>query len=398
MASLFDFSQSILSFIKEKNFADALKYFKENKSEFTPEQISSNKYIVYEILTALIETNHLEAIFSFIGKYNIILDSKSFSYLLKKVKDKAPVNWLIINRFCDLISVDQLDMECRVVEIERKGVKKMIELASAKENWYAFKTKALFETHNYKECFDLSKKALESFQKFHYLNEVWFARRIALSKKSLGDLDEALNELILVLKRKKEWFIQNEIAEIYKEKGEIDKAFKYAIDAINNSGDIEYKVGLLMLIGDLLKDKNEQELAFKHYSLSKLMRDKEGWNIPLSVTEVLRKFSFQQIQIERLPDLKQELKKYWNSFNSQQSTEKQNPSRKQMGRISKILHNDEKGSDGFIKYGSNKSIYFRVNSTDKIVKNLNVGLVVCFKIFSATENKKERAIQLEINK
>ena len=275
MASLFDFSQAISKLNKEKKFADALKYFKDGKNEFTPEQIGLNKYIVYEMISALIETNHYDVIFTFIEQHNVVLDPKNFSYLLKKFKDKPSVNWTVVNKFCDLVSVDSLDTECRTIEVERKGEKKPMELASSKEDWYAVKTKALFETQHYQECFELSKKALESFEKFHYSNEVWFARRIALSKKHLGNSADALNELLLILKRKKEWFIQNEVAQIYKEYGDYEKAFKYAISAINNFGDLEYKVGLLVLIAELLALKEEKELSFKHFSLSKLLRLQE---------------------------------------------------------------------------------------------------------------------------
>ena len=47
MASLYDFSQAISKLNKEKKFAEALKYFKDGKDEFMPEQIGLNKYIVY---------------------------------------------------------------------------------------------------------------------------------------------------------------------------------------------------------------------------------------------------------------------------------------------------------------------------------------------------------------
>ena len=55
----------------------------------------------------------------------------------------------------------------------------------------------------------------------------------------------------------------------------------------------------------------------------------------------------------------------------------------------------EKGADGFIKFDENKSIYFRVNTTEEIKNKLNVGLEVEFKIIPATNGKKEKAIQLK---
>lgn len=397
MGSLFDFSQSISKLNKEKKFSESLRYFKEFKKEFTPAQIGLNKFIVYEVILALIETNQIDLVFKFIEQYNIVLDTKNFSYLLKKIKDKPTVNWTFINKFCDLVTVELLDTECRTIEVVRKGERKPMELASNKEDWFALKTKALFESERYQECFELSKIALESFEKFHYSNEVWFARRIALSKKHLGNPDEALNELLLILRRKKEWFIQNEVAQLYKEKGEYENAFKFAISAINNFGDLEYKVGLIVLLAELLALKNEKELAFKHYSLSKLLRQHEEWNVPNTLYLVLNEFSFEQIHIEKLPDLIKELKKYWSGFIPTKSKPEKITIQRKVGKIYKILHNDDKGADGFIKYDGNKSIYFRVNITEKIIKKIVVGLEVEFKILPSTEEKKEKAIQLNIN-
>lgn len=395
MTSLFDFSKAISKLNKEKKFAETLKYFKDGKNEFTPEQIGLNKYIVYEMISALIETNHYDVIFNFIEQHKVVLEPKNFSYLLKKFKDKPSVNWTVVNKFCDLVSVDSLDTECRTKEVERKGEKKPMEFASSKEDWFAFKTKALFETQQYQECFDLSKVALESFQKFHYSNDVWFARRIALSKKHLGNSADALNELLLILRRKKEWFIQNEVAQIYKENGDNEKAFKFAISAINNFGDLEYKVGLLELIAELLDLKGEKELSFKHYSLSKLLRLREEWNVPDSVSLALSQFSFEPITIDKLRDLKGELKKYWSDFNPEQNTPQQNTKQKQTGKIDRILHNNENGADGFIKYDGNKSVYFRVNTREEIIKKIAIGLEVEFKILPATVDKKELTVQLK---
>ena len=97
-------------------------------------------------------------------------------------------------------------------------------MASDKEKWYATKSKALFELRLFQECFDISEKALHEFNDFHYNNDLWFARRMALSKKSLGNLNEAINDLEKIFRRKKEWFIQKEIGDILLETGKIEEA------------------------------------------------------------------------------------------------------------------------------------------------------------------------------
>lgn len=393
MPTLFDFSQIIRNLNKEKKFSETLKFFKDNKAEFKPEDIGLNKFVVYEMISALIETNNYDVIFTFIKQHNVVLDEKNFGYLLKKFKDKPSVNWTVVNKFCDLVSFENLFTDCKTIEVERKGEKKPMELASDKENWFAFKTKALFETQQYQECFDLSKKALETFEKFHYSNEVWFARRIALSKKHLGNSEEALKELLQVLRRKKEWFIQNEVAEIYKENRDFDNAFKYAIEAINNFGDLEYKVGLLVLIANILEQKQEKELSFKHYMLSKLLRQQEEWKVPQTLDYALQNLGFAQIPLEQLPNLKRELKNYWNTFKPEQSKtfnrSKTTTNQNFEGEIVRILHDNERGKVGFIK-SNGKEHYFSVSPNYHSISDISVGTKVLFEIKPATDGKKEQ--------
>ncbi|NCX96241.1 MAG: hypothetical protein EBX41_07485, partial [Chitinophagia bacterium] len=192
----------------------------------------------------------------------------------------------------------------------------------------------------------------------------------------------------------------SEVAEIYQEDGDFDSAFNYAIDALNNFGNIEYKIGLLMLIADILEKKQENELSFKHYSLSKLLRLQEKWKVPHALDYALQNLGFAQIPIEQLSNLKKELKTYWNSFKPQQPTKSTANNNQQItGKIDKILHNDANGADGFIKYDSNKSLYFKLQSTDELTKKISVGFDVTFKILPPKESgKKERAVNIKQRK
>lgn len=470
---LIEFSQAILKLNKEKKFNDALKHFKDNKTQFTAEQIASNEYLISAMITALRQTGNFDNAFRFLELYNINIDenakeiiltaygwllyskfkaenklnenlhieseifddeeiisdtnhhfnkseiiqkievflplilkvnndfaysvvSNLFTSVLKAEKKKPNANWKLVNEICDLISPDYLHTDCRTIDVERKGQVKAMELASDKENWFAYKSKALMKLGMFQECYEISKQALELFEVFHYSNDIWFARRIALSKKNMGNSSDAINELLQVLRRKKEWFIQKELAVLYQESGDIDKAFNYAILAINNFGALEYKVDLLFLLGELLKTKNEDDLSFKHFSLSHLVRKKEEWSTPAKLQSALSQFAKPNIPFEDLSALKNELRNYWKRFNPQQRIPVHSANSHLSGRIEKILHNDEKGADGFIKYDGNKSIYFRVNKTEEIINKLNIGLEVMFKILPATEDKKAKAIQIKV--
>jgi hypothetical protein len=393
--TLFDFSNKLKEFNQKKEFSKTLLCFNENKNDFHPNQISANKYLVYEMISAMIESNNYDSIFIFIAQYDVKLDPKNFSYLLKKFKDKPSVNWNVVNQFCDLVEVDLLDTTCKTIEIMRRGQPKSMELASDKENWFAFKTKGLFEIKQFDDCFALSKIALETFDKFHYSNEIWFARRIALSKIHLGKTDEALSELLLILKKKKEWFIESEVATIYKDKLEYDKALEYAIAGLNNFGDIEYKVGLIQLSGELLLHKKENNLAFKHFSLSKLLRLKMEWNIPNSLLDQLAQFEEKEIKINELDSLKSELSIYWKSI-SVLPIKKLEVAIIIKGEVKVILHNNEKGMDGFISYEKTKSIYFNLFNDNPLLTDIKVGTKLSFKIIPDKLKLKDKAVILEL--
>jgi tetratricopeptide (TPR) repeat protein len=357
------------------------------------EHISNHHYTKSEIIFKIEE--YLPLILNLNNDFAYSVVSNLFTLVLKAEKKKPNTNWKFISDFCDLISPELLHTDCRTIEVERKGQKKSMELASDKENWFAYKSKALMKLGMFQECYEVSKQALDIFELFHYSNDIWFARRVALSKKNLGNSADAIAELEQVLRRKKEWFIQKELAVLYQEAGDNEKAFNYAISAINNFGDLEYKVDLLYLLGELLKSKQENDLAFKHFSLSQLIRTKEEWSIPSKLQTALSQFEKTAIAVDKLQDLKSELKKYWSSFNPQPNNQRQNTNQRQTGKIDRILHNDEKGVDGFIKFNGNKSVYFRVNTTEEIIKKLTIGLDVEFKILPATEDKKEKAVQLK---
>lgn len=471
MASLFDFSRQIADLKKEKRYSEALSHFKENKANFSKEQLSNNEYVVSDIISCLRYTNQFDAGFQFLKIFDIKIDdsqkeriltaygwllwskykaenentsnsddetqffdededdfqeqnfhydknelierietlipillglnsdfsktlvSNLFSIVLKSEKKKPAPNWKLVNDFCSQIDPTMLSTDCSTIQVERKGRTQDMELASDFENWYAYKTKALMKLGEWQECFDTSKEALEKIENFHYSNDVWFSRRVALSKKNLGNTEDTIEELETILKRKREWFIQKELAELYFVKDDLDTAFKMAIDAINNFGPLEFKVDLLFLIAKILTKQRKLDLAFKHLSLSKLVRQDEEWKVPQKLFDELNQFDQSEIPLSELKNLKSELKKYWNGFNKngerQKTPKHRNNSDNLQGEITKLLHDNERGKDGFIK-SDNNEFYFSASPNWHLTSELTVGKKVVFKVIPATDEKKEQ--------
>lgn len=476
--TLFEFSQQVSTFKKDKKFSEALSYFREHKVNFTKEQIGKNEYIVSDMVSCLRYLNNLDAGFQFLNIYGIeinaqqkerilsaygwllwtkykaendnnvhsiteddyfegedeeneivnfdfdkseilekietlipILDSFNseftktlssnlFSIVLKSEKKKPAPNWKLVNEFCNKIDKENLSKECSTIQVTRKGELKEMELASDFENWYAYKTKALTKLGEWKECFDLSKEALEKIENFHYSNDVWFSRRVALSKRNLGNTEDTIQELHNILKKKREWFIQKELAELYFERDNIESALKQATDAINNFGPIEFKVDLLYLLGKILKQQDKIELSFQHFSLSKIIRQSEEWKIPQKLIDELKTFSLPEIQQTEFRKLKFELQKFWDSFKTTHlkikthDKSKTDKSFQNEGEITRLLHDNERGKVGFIN-SNGKEYYFTVNSNYHSISKITVGARVIFEILPPKDDSKKEQVRIK---
>lgn len=280
---------------------------------------------------------------------------------IKYEKSNNTPNWTAINELLDHLDPEKLDNTPQLITI-KNGPKagREIELATDLENWYSYKTKSLIEIEHYLECIKVCEHALKVIQKFHYDNEVWIKRRIAISKLRLGETAEGINLLFDVLLNKKEWFIFKEYAEEILKTGDNEKALKYAIDAALMKGDYLLRLDLFRLISEILVKKNEPELAKKHLIAELLLRIEKKWRIP----EYLESLQTELAEVNPLPSAKaaiEELKKYWRSA-------------LQPGTIKKILHDKRLG---WIK-GTAKEYFFRFSVVDGAVAKLKEGDKVLF--------------------
>ncbi len=254
MINFNQFVNQIQEYKKSNQFQQVLDYFKKEKVNFSNEQISSDKFLISNIITSLRKTNKSNFVNNFIVSYNILINENTdeiilnaygwslydicksevsnnnynkenllqilqypiylislkisdFSYsiisnifrlILKVEKHKLNQDWNFINNFCNLFNHERFSLECGTSEIRGKTT----EFASDKENWYAKKSKSLFELNHFQECYEVSKLAISNIDSFHYNNDLWFARRIALSKKALGNIDKAIEELEVIYRKK----------------------------------------------------------------------------------------------------------------------------------------------------------------------------------------------------
>lgn len=317
-----------------------------------------------------------------------------FRKYLKVQKQKSNTNWQEVLDVLNKFDPDTLSTKCEVMQVELKGRTRDMELASVKENWYAYYTRATFEVGLFQQCYEACTAAITTIENLHYDNEIWFARRIAHSKKELGDSETALSDLKKILKRKKKWFILHEIARLYFDQGDIDTAFNYAIDAASILGQWEHKCGLFHLMGNLFIAKGQKEIGYKHFLLSKLLREEQGWQLPNELKSALIEHKVETIAEENysLQHILDELKSIWNQHRPQQLTEKAYNVYK--GKISNIR--EDKGF-GFIKGDNGEDYYFKLHEFKAPKSKLSLHERVEFSLRPSNEkHQKDSAVNVKL--
>lgn len=264
---------------------------------------------------------------------------------------------------------------------------KVRELASKKEQYFMWRTKALQKKGLFDECIELSQKALETLETFHYSNDVWFARRISLSYRGLGKLDIALKQLEDLLKHKNEWFIYKEIAEIYLEQKDIDNALKFAVNGALCFGDIDKKLNLYKLLVDILTYKNQDNDAKKHVELIYQIRKSQDWDIDNELQILINKFQVDTNQVLNTKNLEKDLKQLWEKlkFSGQEI---------QVGTIKSILPN---GKAGFIETENRKSYYFKITKSLSSQRWCKEGQKVSFFLEKGFDTSKNRETENAVN-
>lgn len=250
---------------------------------------------------------------------------------------------------------------------------------SKKEKYYDYATKAYFEIEDFEKCIEVSKEALSGLNKFTNNSDVWYRWRIAKSYKELLENTEALKYLQEVVKVKKDWFVQKEIAENYYILGEDEKALDYICAAVLTNDPLTIKVNLYHLAYKILEEINP-ELALKHAELFCAIKLENDSKIPDDIEEL-------EIDEDKLDKkkLNREIKEYWSEY-------KFKDQELQYGTITKIF---EHGKSGFITSNDNQSVYFNVYEFKG--ENLNVGQYVSFYTEKSFDKSKNRESVKAIN-
>ena len=119
--------------------------------------------------------------------------------------------------------------------------------------------------------------------------------------------------------------------------------------------------------------------------LSKIIRQNEGWTIKHELIETLQSFDYAELKQEEISKIKNELKTYWSSFKKKSLTK--TSSDKMEGIIIRILNNNERGKDGFLKHNNNE-YYFSCGAGFHLTPKLEINTKVAFELLPGSTGKK----------
>jgi tetratricopeptide (TPR) repeat protein len=451
-----DFYQHIKDLNKAGQYAEALDYFKQNKQLYQINVLAKHSGLMGQMLTALRHTENFKPALIFLETYQIeikentpdsilssyawllyfaykstqktekqisdnilkikiteimkLITSKSGDFyqllieqfllqLNQTEKNKKNPDWKFIQEICYTINPDKLNDEVFPIHVEKQGREKAVELASMREDWYALYSEALFSEKNYQQSIDVCESAFNKIKKFHYDNDIWFQRRIALCQKALGKTEMAISLYLEIISKKNAWFLKYELAELYFKNMENDFALLYASEAFQGKDPISYKIGLLELIGDILIKLNQESKAIHFFQLNRLLREENGWKNSVEINKKISLLSENNSLLWNQKDLMEMINKSLIDSKTIKKSNREiiahdNKSNYQQGEIIKLLKPKPMGIDGFLKNKSGQSVYFFIYSTDELFEKLSIGLKLSYIEVPAEKGPKAIKIRL----
>lgn len=265
-----------------------------------------------------------------------------------------------INELLNRLDYNLLSDKCKKIETQERGD---VELSSDLEKYFALKTKALLKLGQFEECKACCKTGLTLLEKFHYNNDLWFKMRIALSEDKLGnhEISENLFQELLTSKAGNDkWFLYRDIAEVYFEQADFQKAWKYAVDAAFYGNEPHFLIGLYLLQARILfKLERPGEGKILAELISAILKEQE-WN---DKTEYIKLFEYYKIDRASLPTVNEIIKDARNFW----ASERYGNSQKLKGTVISIHRN---GKIGRIKVQNGSVVDFHKKDLVRKMKSI----------------------------
>lgn len=296
---------------------------------------------------------------------------------------KAANDWRKVLEWLSLLDSTALSRE-RAVFSDSRGEAKTY--PSEVEKYYNYLTEIQFKLGQWEECIKTSKEALGS-DVVDKAIRIWISRRLAKSYLELGNLEEAKQILEELIKVKPDWFLKDELAQIYLKMGDRDRAMNLAMRAALDPGDPEHKVKLYVFLAKLLVAEGRLNEGKAHAELATAVRIYKGWKIEKELESLMSSLGVDVKVLRDYQTLLKVNKKTWESFSFQGQEALK-------GTIKKLLPNNK---SGFILGEDEKSYFFGLRDFKGKKDLVQEGLNVRFYTAVGFDKKKNCETQIAVH-
>lgn len=265
-----------------------------------------------------------------------------------------------VNSWLNRLNPDFLSLAPDTISTKDRG---NIEIASDFEKYYALKTKALIKLNEFQECKELCEVALSEIINFHYNNDTWFKMRIAICNEKLGNFEESeklFKNLLSTRVGSDKWFLYRDIAELYFEQENFEKAWQFAVDASFYGNEPHYMIGLFLLQARILFKLGRHDEGKILAQLIGAILKEQDWSSKKGYKRLLQ---FYEINVESLESSKNYLQLSRNFWISERYKD-------QFPLQGKIIDTHRNGKIGRIKSNSGEILNFHKKDFTEKQRNI----------------------------
>lgn len=299
--------------------------------------------------------------------------------LIKLLMSQQQMDWKEIEEW--LLKMDPDLLDNRPFQMtDRRG--KKIELASPLEEWYANRIKVKAGLNQPEQLLEILQTARKKKIKWHYNNDIWFARKEAFAYQQLGQREKAEAILRKIMLQKKDWFLISDLAKVVPDEKE---ALQLLCLAALVKGKNEMKLNLYESLYLKLKDKPDQhKIAALHLCLIAAIREENNWEVKPALLEEVKAREVNINEQGSSSLILKELTSFWKKI-AGEDHQKQ----RLEGTIDYIFPH---GAGGFIKAGKDKYYFI----TQGIKGEIKTGQSVSFELSNSFDKKKNKPSKMAI--
>lgn len=151
--------------------------------------------------------------------------------------------------------------------------------ASRQEKFFVIKTALLFKLKEYNNVIDGVNQAFTTIKEFHETYDFSLKRNQAKAYRELNQTDQAIQIYLSLLSQKNEWYLHDELAEVFLKNNQLKEALICYIKAyLIYLPDMSVKVSLMHRMAKAIsKDYPELGIALYHHEAS--LRKTKSWPI-----------------------------------------------------------------------------------------------------------------------